>query len=236
MKLNPLSSTGHWPVPSGNPPLETGKAADSKASVSSSDALPVPSGQRQEGTTGSPVLPILTSEFALNGKNVVSLAAGQAGTIFAGTRGGELWQLQGANWKAQTNYSKPRAITAIVQEKDGALWVGTDGDGLYRSKNGASAHFDKSQGLLSDSIRALHLDSHGVLWIGTTGGGLSRWREERIANFTAHEGLPDNTISQILEDDDKRLWLGSNRGIVCVSKRDLEELAAGKIAVIYPQA
>ena len=95
--------------------------------------------------------------------------------------------------------------------------------------------FDKSSGLLSDSIRTLHLDSHGVLWIGTTGGGLSRWSEKRITNFTTHEGLPDNTISQILEDDTERLWLGCNRGVVCIRKQEVEELAAGKIAVIYPQ-
>src|ERR1019366_7369759 len=48
-------------------------------------------------------------------------------------------------------------------------------------------------------------------------------------------GLPDNTISQIMEDGQGRLWLGSNRGISCVGKHELEELAAGKIAVVYPQ-
>ncbi|MEO6336245.1 MAG: two-component regulator propeller domain-containing protein, partial [Verrucomicrobiota bacterium] len=173
--------------------------------------------------------------FALIGKNVISLAAGPGGTIFAGTREGELWHWQDGNWKEQTNYSRAHPITAIVPEKDGALWIGTDGDGLYRFENGASAHFDKIKGLLSDSIRTLHLDSQGVLWIGTTGGGLGRYSEKRITNFTIHEGLPDNTISQILDDNSGRLWLGSNRGIVCVRKRELEEPAAGKIAIIYPQ-
>jgi signal transduction histidine kinase len=97
------------------------------------------------------------------------------------------------------------------------------------------AHFDKRAGLLSDSIRTLHLDSAGVLWIGTQGGGLSRWNQGRLATFTSREGLPDNTISQILEDDSGRLWLGCNRGICAVQKRELEELTAGKVAAIYPQ-
>jgi signal transduction histidine kinase len=47
--------------------------------------------------------------------------------------------------------------------------------------------------------------------------------------------LPDNNISQILEDDAGRLWLGSSGGIACVNKRRLDELATGKIHVVYPQ-
>lgn len=174
--------------------------------------------------------------LALNGKNVLSLAAGRAGTVFAGTREGELWQGRGANWTRETNYSKPHAVTAIVQEQAGALWVGTEGGGLDRFGKGAPAHLGKGEGLLSDSIRTLHLDSSGTLWIGTAGGGLSRWQEGKIANVTAHEGLPDNTISHILEDDTGRLWLGCDRGIVCVSKRELEELASREITTVYPQS
>ena len=88
---------------------------------------------------------------------------------------------------------------------------------------------------MSDLIRTLYLDAQGTLWIGTADGGLSRCAAGTFATFTTREGLPDNTISQILEDDAGRLWLGSNRGIACVSKRELDELAAGKIPAVYPQ-
>ncbi len=55
----PAGSRGHWPVPSGDPPLGTGKAHDLFYTlVSSSNVLPVPSGQWPDGTGGSPVLPI----------------------------------------------------------------------------------------------------------------------------------------------------------------------------------
>ena len=63
----PSGSTGHWPVPSGAPPLGMGKSPDVfRASVTSANLLPVPSGQWPDGTGGSPVPPIPTSEFGFN--------------------------------------------------------------------------------------------------------------------------------------------------------------------------
>ncbi|MEO6034597.1 MAG: hypothetical protein ABIQ35_05025 [Verrucomicrobiota bacterium] len=62
----PMGSTGHRPVPSGDPPLGIGRSHELyRASVSNGDLLPVPSGQWPDGTGGSPVLPISISEFGL---------------------------------------------------------------------------------------------------------------------------------------------------------------------------
>jgi ligand-binding sensor domain-containing protein/signal transduction histidine kinase len=166
---------------------------------------------------------------------IISLAEDREGVLWAGTREGKMWQLHKNNWLEPANFSQTNAITAIVPEADGTIWVGTDGNGLYRFINGSFHHIEKSEGLLSDTIRTLHLDAQDTLWIGTADQGLSRWQNGRIANFTMREGLPDNNITQILEDDAGRLWLGSSGGISCVNKRRLDELAAGKIPAVYPQ-
>jgi signal transduction histidine kinase len=106
---------------------------------------------------------------------------------------------------------------------------------LFNVEGTANGHWTKRSGRLSDWIRTLYLDAEDTLWIGTGGGGLSRFKEGRVATFTTREGLPDNTVSQILEDDAGNLWLGGDRGIVCVSKRELEDLAAQKTAAVYPR-
>ncbi|MEO5804650.1 MAG: hypothetical protein ABIR24_14085 [Verrucomicrobiota bacterium] len=61
-----LGSTGHWPVPSGDPPLGTEKTHDLfRASISRANVLPIPSGQWPDGTGESPVLPIRTFNYFL---------------------------------------------------------------------------------------------------------------------------------------------------------------------------
>ncbi|MGA2244165.1 MAG: two-component regulator propeller domain-containing protein [Verrucomicrobiota bacterium] len=156
------------------------------------------------------------------------------GEVWAGARNGELWHFLDGKWTAEKSFPAGHAITGIVPTANDSLWVGTEGDGLYRLDTGPGARFEKLKGLPSGWIRTLHLDAQGILWIGT-GGGLSRLQNGEIFTFTMREGLPDNTISQILEDDDGGLWLGGNRGIVRVRKQDLEDLAARKIPAVYPQ-
>jgi ligand-binding sensor domain-containing protein/signal transduction histidine kinase len=173
----------------------------------------------------------------LGGHDILSLAEDREG-IWAGTSEGKLWRVQNGNATVQTNFPRTSAITTLLPEADGSIWVGTDGAGLYRFQGSVRAHYSKSAqtaGPLSDFIRALHRDGQGVLWIGTAGGGLTRLEGERFTTFTSREGLPDDTISQILEDDSGRLWLGSNRGIASVTRDELEELASGKTPVVYPR-
>jgi signal transduction histidine kinase len=176
-----------------------------------------------------------TELSALAGRNALALAEDRQGGLWVGTREGEVWRWSEGQWTAQTNLWQSHPITVIVHGTDGRLFLGTEGGGLDCYRGASQTHFGKAEGLFTDLVLTLHLDAQGVLWIGTAGGGLSRLRQERISTFTSRDGLPDNTVSQILEDDAGRLWLGCNRGIACISKRELDELAAGKISAIYPQ-
>ena len=65
----PPGSTGHWPVPSGDPPLGTGSAHKLFPAPLAKGGVPVvPSGKWPDGTGGSPVLPFATSEFRFNAR------------------------------------------------------------------------------------------------------------------------------------------------------------------------
>ena len=73
-----------------------------------------------------------------------------------------------------------------------------------------------------------------VLWIGTEGAGLTRLEAGRTTTLTTRNGLINDTIVQILEDDAGCLWLGSYRGILRVSKQELQEFAEGRTAFVHP--
>jgi ligand-binding sensor domain-containing protein len=130
-------------------------------------------------------------------------------------------------------------IRAVLEDRTGAVWVGTHGGGLVRFFDGRWTVFTTTDGLSSNFAWALHEDADGALWIGTE-HGLNRLQAGRFDVFTVGEGLFDDKINSILEDDFGRLWLGTDRGIYHVSKRELLAVAAGRArtgrSVAYSEA
>ncbi|MEM7586026.1 MAG: two-component regulator propeller domain-containing protein, partial [Acidobacteriota bacterium] len=111
-------------------------------------------------------------------------------------------------------------IYAILEDRVGAIWIGTRTHGLFRFEDTGEPRFtqfsaapDHPSSLSSNNIASLHQDRSGSLWVGTIGGGLNRFDAER-GDFTRYrEGLPSDSIIGILEDQEGRLWLSTHSGI-----------------------
>jgi signal transduction histidine kinase/ligand-binding sensor domain-containing protein len=119
-------------------------------------------------------------------------------------------------------------VLTLLEDRSGALWIGTT-RGVTRFQNGTLTTYDERHGLVGNYVRALHEDADGVMWIGTYDGGLYRLEMGRLTRYTTRDGLHDNGVFQILEDDNGNFWMGSNRGISRVSRRELNQRAAGRL-------
>jgi ligand-binding sensor domain-containing protein/tetratricopeptide (TPR) repeat protein len=73
------------------------------------------------------------------------------------------------------------------------------------------SHFDRTSGLVDNTVQAIVLDGEGRLWVGTR-GGVSRFDGEQWLNLTSADGLPDNDINSIFVDPGGQVWMGSPRG------------------------
>jgi ligand-binding sensor domain-containing protein/signal transduction histidine kinase len=168
----------------------------------------------------------------------------QAGALLAGPIGAIHHDREGAYWFAteaglvrarsetivrytSANGLSHDRVTALFEDRDAALWIGTH-NGITRLKDGVFTRFAEAEGFSGSGVRAFHQDDDGVLWVGTTDGGLYRLADARLTRYTRRDGLHDNGIFQILEDHRGHLWMGSNRGIVRVSRADLNEFARGR--------
>ena len=105
------------------------------------------------------------------------------------------------------------SVTAIVQTRDGYLWLGTYG-GLVRFDGVRFTVFDVASGALeSNGVQALLEDRAGALWIGTNGGGLTRYQEGQFKTFRAADGLAHDIVRTLYEDRGGRLWIGTSNGL-----------------------
>ena len=119
-------------------------------------------------------------------------------------------------------------VNDILQTKDGLIWVGTLGGGLYRfnpDSNEWKIFKNDSEDLTSlshNKVISLFEDSKSTLWVTTEGGGVCKYNKDK-ANFTSYttsNGLPNNVVYSIVEDNNSNLWMTTNLGIACMSMID----------------
>ena len=96
-------------------------------------------------------------------------------------------------------------IQTLLETRDGVLWIGTKGQGLYRLDDAGIERVPTSHHF----ITAIHEDREGNLWVGTGGGGLNRLRPRGIRLYDARGGLPGDIVYSICEDNDSALWFGT---------------------------
>jgi ligand-binding sensor domain-containing protein len=161
-----------------------------------------------------------TTRDGLPDDYIRSLYADRAGRLWIGTRRG-LARWQGGKFTSWSTLDglPSDLIGALCESRDGSLWIGTR-NGLSRFHNETFTNYDTR-----DTVLALHEDEAGNLWIGTLGSGLLRFCEGKFTAYTMKDGLPDDTIYHILEDDQQHLWMSSNKGIIRVSRLELEARA-----------
>lgn len=112
-------------------------------------------------------------------------------------------------------------VTALLEDRHGTLWVGTQASGLYRRwPNGRAERYTTRDGLPDDHVLALLEDREGRLWVGVW-NGLCRISPEHSSNqssiitrvYTAKDGLSDNVVGSLLQSSDGRLWIGTAYGL-----------------------
>jgi len=120
-------------------------------------------------------------------------------------------------------------VHSLHEARDGTLWIGTNA-GPVRYRDGRFTTFGQADGLTGQPIvRAIYEDADGTLWFGTYDSGLLRLRDGRFTAVTTRDGLFASGAFQIIEDQQQRFWMTSNAGIYRVSRRELDDFAAGRI-------
>jgi len=121
-------------------------------------------------------------------------------------------------------------VTALCEDSQGDIWVGTYTGGLNRisrediarstpvfSQYRTTPH--NSASLSANFVKVIHEDRFGTLWIGTIDGGLNRLDRatRQFVRFrsddTAPGNLSDDSVFAIMDDREGRLWIGTAEGL-----------------------
>ena len=161
-----------------------------------------------------------------------------AGTLARAIERAPLAEYLSDVWQTESGLPQ-NAVQAIVQTRDGYLWLGTTA-GLVRFDGARFVTFNRQGQLKVNNVHALLEDRQGRLWIGTYGGGLSVYEQGQFHHFGTADGLGSLLVRALFEDREGRLWVATHEGGLSVREgnrfrtlRVADGLANDTVRVIY---
>ncbi len=191
-----------------------------------------------------------TGKFShITQKSVLSLMQSHDGTVWIGTWGNGLHAMtfppenkgvprirQYVHSTSDSNSLSNNDVTAILEDEDGMVWVGTNG-GLNKldPHTGTFTRFFKDQGLPSNDIAGILKGTTGVIWISTI-SGLCRF-DTRSGSFrTYHEsdGLQSNQFKDgaAFRSGSGQLYFGGVDGFSYFRPQDIQNNLIPPIVVL----
>lgn len=195
---------------------------------------------------------------------VRAICEDHAGNLWFGSENG-LERRQSDKWTRFTirDGLSDDAVTAIYEDGEDVLWIGTAKGGLNRLRNGRFTSYTTRQGLFSDEIFSIIEDNDACLWMSCS-KGVFRVRKKDLDDYDAGraDAIPSVSFGKsdgmessqcngagkpaVWKSRDGRLWFPTSKGVIAVDPTTVkvdhlpppvyvEELTVDKTTLLPPQ-
>lgn len=172
------------------------------------------------GTEASGLHALQPRKFATvpgsNAEAVTTVAAGERGAMYFGTRDDGLFRADSTAVPVAPNKLTSPVILSLAAAPDGALWAGTP-DGLNHIVEAEARHWTIADGLPDNFVRSVIVAEDRTVWAGTR-FGLVHIDNKGVQTFTSADGLASDSVGPLLEVKSKQsgtsaLWIGTSAGL-----------------------
>ncbi|MGV3632126.1 MAG: two-component regulator propeller domain-containing protein [Bacteroidota bacterium] len=111
------------------------------------------------------------------------------------------------------------ACNVVYEDRNGTIWIGSDGMGLFRFAGSQMIYFNKGHGMQSELITSsLEYDSKTLVF-GSYDNGLLVYRDKKFENLPLKKAI----IWATVEDKQKNLWIGTEDGLFKTNLKQTQE-------------
>jgi len=172
---------------------------------------------------------ISTADNKLTDQRITIIGKTPAKEVLVGTWRGLNWLDENGNIThqlPQANQATPtfdHYISSFFYDKNGRLWVGTEGAGIYvAEEKNYPVHFtriDKKQGLSSNVVRAMQPDKYGRVWVSSIAGiDVIDLESFTVTPLSAHDGklLAPYYRQAAIQTSSSEILFGGSGGITII--------------------
>ena len=117
------------------------------------------------------------------------------------------------------------SITAITEDIQGAIWMSSEGGGVYKiesvnidkiSEQKIDNYNKKSGDLISDNITTICAAQDGYIWMGTREGSIIVYnhKNQKFEDYTQSCRMTGEAIQDIIVDKFNNIWITTNKKII----------------------
>jgi len=144
----------------------------------------------------------------------------------AGMDGHGIYQLTATkkfNFTPNQNFFLQNVISLLADSK-GAIWAGSERQGVCRIKDNKVTYFNKSNGLPDNTITNIYEDKDNRIWVATE-KGLSYFENNAFVKVEFNNEEISENIKAIIHDEEKRYWITTDNGILVLIPKAKEQKA-----------
>lgn len=151
----------------------------------------------------------------LQDDEIWGLTIDKSGLIWVGATGG-VSQFNGEKFipfslpASKVESAKPmlsdKLVFKFLEDRNGTMWFATDGNGIFKYKNGEFIHLTAKNGLTDNNVADILEDKQGNIWIGTFYGGVSKFDGKTYTNFTKDGIIAGEETYNFYEDSQGNIW------------------------------
>jgi signal transduction histidine kinase/ligand-binding sensor domain-containing protein len=160
--------------------------------------------------------------FETPGMRVGDLSTTADGELLVGIRGAGIKRFAGDKLVAYPMQSAARPgewvsdreikSNKLLRDRDGGLWIGTEGLGIVHLQDGKADAFTRADGLSGNIACSLFEDREGNIWFGSE-KGVDRFRKLPVTSISTPQGLPNEATKAVLATTDGSVWVATNDGL-----------------------
>ncbi len=146
-----------------------------------------------------------------SGEQIQTITEDHDRNIWVGGEGGySRLQFPAGDSKVGQQRVNSSSVTSFFEDREGNLWIGTNGRGVKRLADGKMRTFGLPEGLPNEIVWSIQQGRNGDIWVGT-GGGLARYHDGKFTEIVSNNGTRQGTAFDSAEAGNGTIWVGSGR-------------------------